>query len=475
MKASRRLLLFLPLLTVLVVGPTLGLADKQKVTESKKSQFSINIKVEKYKLPNGLTVIFHVDRSVPSISYHTWFRVGSRDEEPGYTGIAHLFEHMMFKGAKRYTNNDFDKVLRAVGASYNAFTSHDYTGYYIELPSSQLELAMDMESDRLEHLNMNDTHLASEREVVKEERRFRYDNSVRGTLFEAAFSQAFNEHSYRWPIIGWMDDLNAITLAKCKEFFGRFYSVNNAVIVVAGDFDPEKTRKLISKYYSHMKPSEIVRPVIKSEPPMTSPRFKLVEKDVQSETFSLSYHIPPTGTDESYAFDLLSNILSEGNSSRLYKKVVRESQLADSVSAMNYSLKDQGLFMFNVSMKAGTKRTDRDSVLKFIEGEVWRVKNQTISEKEIEKAKTQVMKSYVDGLKTIGSRARLLAMTEIYYEDYNRLFSDLEKYQAVTAQDIRNVAKKYLDKNKSSLVVVAPKPKSKKSAQNNKSEVLGEM
>jgi zinc protease len=438
--------------------------DKKLEQKPTPNSLSLQLNVEKYQLPNGLTVVLHQEPSVPLVSYQTWFKVGSKDEEPGYTGIAHLFEHMMFKGAKRYSNSDFDKVLRGTGANYNAFTSQDYTGYYIDLPSDKLELAIDLESDRLEFLQLSDEHLASEREVVKEERRYRLDNSIMGTMYAETFGAFFSESSYKWPVIGYMEDLNKINLQKCQEFFKRFYSPNNAVVVVAGDFDPNKTKKLIEKYYGHMKPSEIIRPPQKAELPLSKPREKIIEKDIQTEVFSLSYHIPPQGSDEGYAFDLLSNILSEGTSSRLYNKVVRESKLADSISAMNYSLMHHGLFMFVGNMKNNSTPADRKKVLDIIEGEVWRVKNQTVSNEELEKAKTYVMKSYVDGLKTINGRGHLLAQAEVYYGDYTRVFSDLEKYNQVTAEQIRDVSKKYLNKNQSSLVVVTKPHGAKKTA-----------
>ncbi len=434
-----------------------------KAQDKPASDSGIHLNVEKYKLPNGLTVVLHSERSVPVVSYQTWFKVGSKDEEPGYTGIAHLFEHMMFKGAKRYTNNDFDKVLRATGATYNAFTSQDYTGYYIDLPSDKLELAIDLESDRLEFLQLTDENLTSEREVVKEERRYRLDNSIMGKLYAETFAAFFTANSYMWPVIGFMEDLNTINLQKCKEFFKQYYSTNNAVVVVAGDFDSTHVKKLIEKYYGHMKPSEILRPTQKSEPPLTQQRRKVIEKDIQTEVFALSYGVPAQGSEEGYAFDLLANILSEGTSSRLYNKVVREAKLADAISAMNYSLMHHGLFMFTVNMKSLSSVNDRDKVLDIIEGEVWRVKNQNIAAEELEKSKTFVMKTYVDGLKTINGRGRLLAQSEVYYDDYSRMFSDLEKYNKVTAEQIRTVAKKFLNKNQSSLVVVT-RPQSKKTA-----------
>lgn len=416
----------------------------------------IQFPVEKYTLPNGLTVLLTEDHSVPLVSYHTWFRVGSKDEEPGYTGLAHLFEHMMFKGAKRYSGEQFDQILQANGATNNAFTTYDYTGYYENLPSSKLELVIDIESDRMQNLKVTDELLKSEREVVKEERRFRVDNNPSGMLFETLYSTAFKVHPYRWPVIGYMADLNNINQQKSAEFYRQFYAPNNAVIIVSGDFKSSDAKRLIEKYYGSIPSQEIKRRERASEPQLKSSRSQFVSRDVQSTSFSIAYHTPKAGEDEAYALDLLANILARGTSSRLYKRLVYKEQRATSVGAYNYSKQDHGLMQVTVSMKPGQ---DWGKAQRGVYGEIFRVRNKLVDADELEMAKNQTMKDYVDGLKTAHGRAEALAVNEILFSDYNRLFTDLGRYNKVTPEQIKAVAQKYLAPEKSVLAVLRPSGK----------------
>ena len=212
------------------------------------NQLQLKLDVEKYSLKNGLNVLLYEDHSVPLVSYHTWFRVGSKNEKPGLTGMAHLFEHMMFKGTAKFPAEKFDQILQSNGAVNNAFTSNDYTGYYIDAPSDKLEVLMDLESDRMTHLAVTELNLKSEREVVKEERRMRTENSVQGTLFELIFGVVFKVHPYRWPVVGWMEDLNRMKVGDCIAFYEKFYAPNNATLVIAGDISISKTKELVEKY-----------------------------------------------------------------------------------------------------------------------------------------------------------------------------------------------------------------------------------
>ncbi|MCM2282055.1 MAG: insulinase family protein [Bdellovibrionaceae bacterium] len=413
----------------------------------------IRFPVEKYALPNGLVVLLAEDHSAPLISYQTWFRVGSKDEEPGYTGIAHLFEHMMFKGAKRYTGEQFDTILQANGATNNAFTSYDYTGYYENLPSSKLELVIDIESDRMENLNVTEDNLRSEREVVKEERRYRVDNNPHGMLSEVLYGTAFRVHPYRWPVIGYMADLNNINLAKSIEFYRQFYAPNNAVIVVAGDFDTKEAKKLIEKYYGKIPAQEIKRRPRPSEPPVASARSQFVAKDVQNVTFAISYHTPKAGEEEAYALDLLANIMGRGTSSRLYKRLVYKDQMAGSVSAYNSTKQDSGLLTLTVSLKPGANFSQAQRA---VYGEMWQPRHWLVKDQELEMAKNQTMKDYVDSLKTVHGKAEMLALNEILFGDYARVFTDLEHYNRVTPEQIRKAAVKYLSPEKSILAVLRP-------------------
>lgn len=413
----------------------------------------IRFKVEKFKLPNGLTVLLHENHSAPIISYQTWFRVGSKNEEPGFTGIAHLFEHMMFKGAKRYSGEQFDTILQANGATNNAFTTNDYTGYYEDLPSSKLELVMDIESDRMENLQITKEHLDSEREVVKEERRYRVDNNPTGILREGLYGAAFRVHPYRWPVIGYMQDLGNITVEKANEFFKTYYAPNNAVVSISGDFDSAEAKKLISKYYGDLKSQPIPDKPRPTEPDQLSPRSQFLSRPVQNVTFTIAYHTPKAGSDEAYALDLLANILGNGPSSRLYQRLVYKDQQATSAMTFNSTHQDAGLFQIFVSMKPGGNFA---AAQRAVYGEMWRPRNLLVSDEELQKAKNQVMKGYVDSLKTVHGKAETLALNEVLFGDYEMLFKDLDRYNKVTAEQIRAVAKKYLSPEKSTLVVLRP-------------------
>ena len=414
----------------------------------------IRFKVDKYKLPNGLTVLLQEDHSAPIISYQTWFRVGSKNEEPGFTGIAHLFEHMMFKGAKRYSGEQFDEMLQSNGATNNAFTTQDYTGYYEDLPSAKLELVMDIESDRMESLKVTAENLKSEREVVKEERRFRVDNNPMGILREAIFGTAFRVHPYRWPVIGYMTDIDNITLEKAQDFFKTYYAPNNAVLVIAGDFDPNEAKKLVTKYYGSIKAHDIPNKPRPEEPAQTAERTQFISRDVQNTQFAIVYHTPKAATPESYAFDLLANILGNGNSSRLHQRLVYKDQIALGVGADNLTLQEAGLFQVFVTLKPEVKFPKAQ---KAVFGEMWRPRNLLVSDSELQKAKNQLMKGYVDGLKTVHGKASALALNETLFGDYERLFSDLARYNAVKAEDIRKVAHRYLAPEQSTVVVLRPK------------------
>ncbi|MFN7728973.1 MAG: M16 family metallopeptidase [Bdellovibrio sp.] len=414
----------------------------------------IRFPVEKYTLANGLTVLLHEDHTVPMVSYHTWYRVGSRDEQVGTTGAAHMLEHMMFKGAKKYSGKEFDHILHANGITNNAFTSWDYTGFYENLPSSKLELIMDMEVDRMRFLALNPDDLKSELQVVAEERRWRVDNNPMGLLREALFGVAFTKSPYRWPVIGYMSDIQAYTTEKLKYFYDKYYVPNNAVLVIAGDFETAKVKKMIEKYYGVLKESPLAERTYAQDPLPTKPVRKVVESEVQTSTAMLAYPGVASGHIDSYALDLLASILGAGSSSRLYKKLVYQDQIATSAVSYNMTNAASGLFTLSVGLKPGQNEANAERLMK---AEVKRLLASAVTQKELEKSKAQLMKDFVDGLMTIDGKAQALALNEILFGTYDKLFTDLEKYKAVTLQDIQRVAKDYLKPEREIVVVLKPK------------------
>lgn len=416
-------------------------------------EFSIEFPVEKYTLKNGLQVLLYEDHTAPIVSYHTWFRVGSKHEKLGSTGIAHLFEHMMFKGTKKYDNKAFNMLLQSNGITNNAFTSRDYTGYFEILPSSKLELVMDLESDRLQNLIVSAENLKSETEVVKEERRYRVDNDVVGKLFENLFTTAYKVHPYSWPVIGWMADLNTLTVAQCQEFYKTYYSPNNAVLVIAGDFDKNKVKKMIEKYYGQIPAQKIPAYNPKPEPELTEVRINSIQQDIQAPVLAIAFSVPGVGNKDNFSLDLLSSVLSEGESSRMYDSLVRKKQLVSSISVFNYTSADMGQFIFLAKLLPGKKVED---VVQVIKQEIEKIKTTKIESNELLKVKNMAKKQYVQSLLTIDGKARAIATNEILTGDYKSIFTDLNEYDKVSLESIHKVANQYLDLNKYVRVEVLP-------------------
>lgn len=415
---------------------------------------AIQFPVEKYTLPNGLIVILHPDQSLPAVSVQTWFRVGSKDEQVGRTGLAHFFEHMMFKGTKKYPMDTWGKFLNGKGAETNAFTSGDYTGYYINAPSENLGLILDIESDRMRNLLLDIKQVASEREVVKEERRMRYEDNIEGGIHEKMSELMFTNLPYRWLTIGHMADLNAATMNDLKAFYKSFYSPNNAVLVVAGAFEPAQAKKMIEKSHGKLPREEIQRPTYKQDEAQTQERRAVIEREAQAPTVAIGYRLPEMNHPDHYALDLLSNMLGTGQSSRLYKRLVRKAEVAMSAGTYSWGQTLAGRFVAQVNLKP---KQNVDKTIRILEDEIQRMRNQTVTQKELDKARNLFMKDYVDSLKRLAGRARMLASYEILLGDHTRVFTDLKKYQEVTPADIQRVAKLYLQPEQRNIVIVNPK------------------
>ncbi|MBO9667096.1 MAG: insulinase family protein [Bdellovibrio sp.] len=423
---------------------------------SQKADLKIDLPVTKFTLKNGLTVLLLEDRSVPMVSYHTWYRVGSRDEFPGVTGAAHMLEHMMFKGAKKYDGKSFDRIFHENGITNNAFTTNDYTGFYENLPSDKLELVMDMEVDRMASLSLKAEDLKSEKEVVKEERRWRVDNNPMGVVRETMMSTVFKTNPYHWPVIGYMKDIANYDVEKLRFFYNTFYVPNNAVLVLVGDFDTGKVKSLIEKYYGQLEYRPLPRRNYPREPEQKVQENATVRKDVQNSSFVVAFQSPRQGDPEMYPLDLAANILGNGTSSRLYKRLVYQKQVATSAYAFNFAMKEGGVYAVGVNMKPGI---DYKESLDVVYNELYKMRTVKVSDSELEKAKTQVMKDLVDSLKTMDGKARALAVNEIVTGTYESLFTDLDKYQAVTADDIKKASEKFTNQTQRSIIVLEPKGK----------------
>lgn len=420
---------------------------------------NISFPVEKFKLDNGLTVLLVEDHSVPMISYHTWYRVGSRDEKPGVTGAAHMLEHMMFKGAQKYSGKDFDRILHENGITNNAFTTTDYTGFYENLPSDKLDLIMDMEVDRMQGLALKAEDLKSELQVVAEERRWRVDNNPHGLLREMLMSNLYQVHPYRWPTIGYMKDIDQYTVDKLRHFYDTYYVPNNAVLSIAGDFDSVEIKKKIKKYYGPLKAKQLPSRVYEQEPKNKKFVKQKLKWQVSQTSFALAFPGLAAGHADSYALDLLSVILGGDRSSRLHQKLVYQKQQCSSVSTFNMTNADPGAFMISAELKANSSL---EKVKKEILEQIVLLQKTKVTLKELEKARNQTMMDYMNGLLTIDGKAQSLAINEIIFSDYQRLFSDLKRYDQVTVEQIQNVAKQYLKPEFMVQVELLPKNKSGK-------------
>ncbi|MCO5113249.1 MAG: insulinase family protein [Bdellovibrionaceae bacterium] len=408
----------------------------------------LKLNVEKYKLKNGMTVLLHKDNRVPMVTVNQWYHVGSYDEEPHRTGLAHFFEHLMFKGTKKYASGSFDAMLTELGASNNAFTSSDYTGYYEMLPAAGLEKVLELEADRMVNLTLDMDEIQKEREVVKEERRMRVDNSPSGLAFETLMGMTFEGHPYGWSVIGSMDHLNATSMDDFKAFYKKYYAPNNSVLVIVGDFNVEQVKNWIDKYYAAIPASEIQKKQPPAFKPQTARRYKRIEK-FDTRMQGIFFRVPGIGQKDAYVLDILAEALGGGEDSRLHKSLVDQMRLASNVSAWNYSLNHSGVLGLNINM-IGKSRFDlvESEILRELE----RIKQKGLSETELKRTKDRIMLDFTTALATGSGKGRVLAATELIRGDYKEFFNDLKVYESVTNDEIKQAAKKYLSRNQANVL-----------------------
>lgn len=401
---------------------------------------------------NGLTVLTLVDRATPAASFQMWVRVGSRDETR-YTGLAHLFEHMMFKGSDNIAPEAHAKLVQARGGRLNAFTSRDFTVYFEDVPPESLPLVIDLEAERVAHLDISDATLKSEREVVLEERRMRTEDSPEGRAFEALMSLVFQAHPYRWPVIGWRSDVERATVSVAREFFDSYYAPNNIVISVVGDFDRDEILERIRLRFGALEPAEIPRsPTV--EPEQRGSRRAVVHMKIRGPLFAAAWHAPAAGDPDGPALDVLSQLLSDGRSSRLYRNLVYEGQVALFARGGYWELADAGLFYALAGVRPDS---DVDDVEKRFFDEIARLRDEPPSAAEVAKAKRQLEVSLVNGLSTSHALGSRIAQDYVTFGRIRPLEERLENIQAVTPDDVQRVAAKYLVDDRRSVVHVLPR------------------
>lgn len=406
---------------------------------------STNIEFTKYKLDNGLTVLLHQDRSTPIVAVSVMYKVGGKDSFEGRTGFAHFFEHLLFEGSENIDRGDFMKYVENAGGAFNANTSQDRTYYYEILPSNQLELGLWLESERLLHAKVDIKGVETQREVVKEERRQRMDNQPYGQLLYELFRHGFQQHPYKDPNIGYMEDLNSAEEADFKKFYAMYYVPNNAVLSIAGDFDEATIKPLIEQYFGPIPAGPTPPQVDIVEPPLTAEvRDSIYDAKAPLPALVMGYRTPERNHPDYYAISMLNQVLSRGQSSRLNKVLVDEKSIAVQAGSFPSFTQDPGLAIAFAILKPGT---DIKMAEEIFNAEVSELQNDLIAEREFEKLQNQVEANAISGYGTMAGIAESLADYEMYQGDANLINTEVDKFMAVTREDIRRVAREYYGSN----------------------------
>ncbi len=405
--------------------------------------------VHRYYFENGLKLLVLEDHSAPTFAYQTWFNVGSMDEEPGLTGLAHLFEHMMFKATKTHPDGEFDKILETAGVEgENAFTNRDYTAYVQSMPvisgNKNLDLIASLESDRMVNLIVDDKALDKEREVVQNERRFRNENNPDGKLYERIYEATFKNHSYHWPVIGYEKDLLNAKSKQCMEFYKKYYAPNNATIIVVGDVDHSNVAKTIEKYYGTLIASKINRRAIVKDEAVQSEKTETLTMKTEVEKLVLAYRAVDGSHKDFAALELIRNIISVGKSSRLYKKLI-DSGIASDVEIDNSEHKDPGLFIFFVNLQKG--KTAKQA-LDVIDKTINELITSKVTSAELSRSIAMLRFSVFDDLSSNESKARFMGHYETVTGNFVKGIEMIDAIKNFKPEELQTIAKNYFDKNR---------------------------
>lgn len=408
--------------------------------------------IKTHTLKNGMKIIVEEDRSIPNVALYIFYRIGSRNERPGTTGLSHFFEHMMFNGAKKYGPKQFDQTMEAAGGSNNAYTSNDLTVYQDWFPKSALELIFDLEADRIRDLSFDPKVIESERGVVSSERRTSVDANNFGIMYEQLYATAFTAHPYQWPVVGWMVDIENWKIEDLKRHFEMGYSPSNATMVVSGDISAEEIFKLAEKYIEPIPSHAPPPPVTTREPEQLGERRAVVKKFAQLPILMLGYHVPEAKHADFYALQMLETILLSGQSSRMYQRLVDKDQLALFVNGGFNETFDPTLFTINSQPKANVAP---EAVEKAIYDELNKVKTAGVLDEELQKARNILLANFYRQMKTISGKANTIGTYEVFFGDYQKLFTAADDYAKVTKADVQRVAQKYFtDKNRTVVTLV---------------------
>lgn len=418
------------------------------------NSISQNVEFVEYDLDNGLHVILHQDKSVPLAVTSVMYHVGSKDDSPERTGFAHFFEHLLFEGTENIDRGQFMKIVESNGGSLNAYTSNDETYYYEFFPSNKLELGLWLESERMLHPVIDEIGVKTQNEVVKEEKRLSYDNRPYGQLLPQITQSLFKKHPYRWLPIGSMDHLDSATLDEFIAYNKKFYVPNNAVLVVAGNFEIDETKNKIKDYFGPIpRGNDVPRIDIEEDPLTAEVRKSFYDPNIQLPMGLVCYRIPSFKERDSYVLDMISSILSSGKSSRLYKKMVDTKKVSVEVQAINLSFEDYGVYVI-LSLPVGENTLE--TLYDNIDEEIVKLKNELISDREYEKLQNEFENSFVNTNSSISGIANSLASYYLLHDNVNLINERLDIYRSITKEEIMEVANKYLNNNSRAVIDYLP-------------------
>ena len=404
-----------------------------------------SVSFEEYDLSNGLHVILHQDNTAPVVTTSVMYHVGAKDEQPDRTGFAHFFEHLLFEGTKNIENGAWFSIVTENGGSNNANTTDDRTYYYEVFPSNNLELGLWMESERMLHPIIEQDGVDTQNEVVKEEKRLRVDNQPYGKFLENVKKHLFSKHPYRWTTIGEMEHLDSATLDEFLAFNKKFYVPNNAVLVVAGDIDMDKTKEMVQNYFGTIpRGKDIERVSIKEDPIQEALKAEAFDSNIQIPAIITAYRTPSFKSRESRVLDMISTYLSDGPSSKLYKRLVDEKKMALQSGAINIAQEDYGMYVIFGLPQGDFKLTD---LITEMDDEIAILKEKLISERDYQKLLNKFENGFVSSNASVEGIANSLARYYMLFGDTNLINSEIDIYRSITREEIREVANKYLNTN----------------------------
>jgi len=414
------------------------------------------VTARRYRLAsNGLGLITAIDRRAPIVALQTWYRVGSRHERPGATGMAHLFEHLMFGQTEKMPPGEFDRLVERTGGESNAATWVDWTYYRLSLPTRDLALGIRLESERMQHLVLEPTPVEAERDVVTNERRERVEDDVDGWLDEQLMAQAFTQHPYRWPTIGWMEDIRALSLPDIRAFYRTWYAPNNATLVCVGDFDEQALLDLVATSYGKIEAAQLPDVVRVVEPEQTRERVVRAPKPIATDRLLIGYKAPGQDEPDWAVLEIIATILAGCPSARLYRRLVIEKELASSVDAQLTPFRDPSLLRLAVTAARGHRA---DEILAVIDSELAQMVDQPPGKAEVEKAKAIAETDFWTSLVDVDGKAEALGHYETALGDFRKVSALAERLAAVTVQDVARVLRGTLIASRRTIVIAEPEP-----------------